>query len=145
MGRKYMVKLKGTNCYLRSTGEKAINFTTDIKKAKVFEEAFNVKSGYVIRKPDLIDKLNAREYKVMKESIKTDHIRLTMDRPTWQEMYNEHMDQIQDISNSRKNIHQYELDLTKKFEIKSKTYQLSEEYPNLECDYYGEDFEREYL
>ena len=40
MGKQYMIKLKGTNCYLRSTGEKAINFTTDIKKAKVFEEDY---------------------------------------------------------------------------------------------------------
>lgn len=145
MGRKYMVKLKGTNCYLRNTGAKSINFTTDIKKAKVFEDAYNVKSGYIIRKPDFIDKLNVREYKVRKESVKTDFIRLTMDRSTWQEMYNEHLDQIQEISVSRKKIHQYKLDLTEMFEIKSKTYKISEEYPNFECDYYGEDFEREYL
>ena len=136
MGRKYMVKLKGTNCYLRNTGAKAINFTTDIKKAKVFESDFT--------KPDFIDKLNACAYKG-KDSHKTDHIRLTMDRSTWQEMYNEHLDQIQEISDSRKFTHQYELDLYKKFELKSKTYRISQEYPNLECEYYGEDFEREYL
>ena len=38
MGRKYTIKLKGTNCYLRNTRDKSANFTTDIKKAKVFEE-----------------------------------------------------------------------------------------------------------
>lgn len=137
MGRKYMIKLKGTNCYLRNTGDKAINFTTDIKKAKVFEEDY--------KKYDLIDKLNAREYKVRKESHKTDHIRLTMDRPTWMEMYNEHLDQIQVISDSRRSVHQYSFSLVDQFTAKSKSYQLSDEFPNFECQYYGEDFERESL
>ena len=137
MGRKYMVKLKGTNCYLRSTGEKSVNFTTDIKKAKVFEDDY--------KKPDFIDKMISREFKPNRNGCKTDHIRLTMDRPTWQEMYNEHLDQLQAISDSRIIVHQYAMSLVKKFEIKSKTYMASEDYPNFECDYYGEDFEREYL
>ena len=137
MGKKYMIKLKGTNCYLRSTGEKAINFTTDIKKAKVFETDY--------RKPDLIDKLNRGEYKPRKESSKVDYIKLTMDRPTWMEMYNEHLDQIQIISDSRKSKHQYAFSLADKFATKAKSYQMSDEFPNFECQYYGEDFERESL
>lgn len=137
MGKKYMIKLKGTNCYLRSIGEKDINFTTDIKKAKVFEEDY--------KKPDLIDKLNTREYKVRKESHSVDHINLTMDRPTWMEMYNEHLDQIQTISDSRLGVHQYTFSLADKFAAKAKSYQMSDEFPNFECQYYGEDFERESL
>ena len=137
MGKKYMIKLKGTDCYLRNTGEKAINFTTDIKKAKVFEEDY--------KKPDIIDKLNAREYKVRKESHKVDHINLTMDRPTWMEMYNEHLDQIQIISDSRKSKHQYAFSLADKFATKAKSYQILDEFPNFECQYYAEDFERESL
>lgn len=137
MGKKYMIKLKGTNCYLRSTGEKAINFTTDIKKAKVFETDY--------RKPDLIDKLNAREYKARKESSKVDHINLTMDRSTWMEMYNEHLDQIQVISDSRRPFHQYSFTLVDKFATKMKAYQISTEFPNFNCQYFGEDFERESL
>ena len=132
-----MVKLKGTNCYLRNTGAKAVNFTTDIKKAKVFEDDY--------KKPDFIDKMVAREYKSNRNGANTDHIRLTMDRPTWQEMYNEHLDQIQAISDSRMIVHQYAMTLVRKFEIKAKTYQASSDYPEFECDYYGEDFEREYL
>ena len=136
MGKKYMIKLKGTNCYLRSTNGKS-HFTTDIKKAKVFEEDY--------KKPDLIDKLNAREYKVRKESHKVDHINLTMDRPTWMEMYNEYLDQIQVISDSRLGVHQYAFSLADKFAAKVKSYQISDEFPNFECQYYGEDFERESL
>ena len=131
-----MIKLKGTNCYLRSTNGKS-HFTTDIKKAKVFEEDY--------KKPDLIDKLNAREYKVRKESHKVDHINLTMDRPTWMEMYNEYLDQIQVISDSRLGVHQYAFSLADKFAAKVKSYQISDEFPNFECQYYGEDFERESL
>ena len=41
MGTKYLIKLKGTNCYLRNTSDKSINFTTDIKKAKVFAKIKN--------------------------------------------------------------------------------------------------------
>ena len=137
MGKKYIIKLKGTNCYLRNTGEKAINFTTDIKKAKVFEEDY--------KKLDLIDKLNAREYKVRKESHKVDHINLTMDRPTWMEMYNEHLGQIQTISDSRLGVHQYAFSFADKFAAKVKSYQISDMFPNFECQYYGEDFEREFL
>lgn len=137
MGKKYMIKLKGTNCYLRNTGENAINFTTDIKKAKVFEEDY--------KKLDLIDKLNAREYKVRKESHSVDHINLTMDRPTWMEMYNEHLDQIQAISDSRLGVHQYAFSLADKFAAKAKSYQMSDEFPNFNCQYFGEDFERESL
>ena len=137
MGKKYMIKLKGTNCYLRSTGEKAINFTTDIKKAKAFEEDY--------RKPDLIDKLNRGEYKPRKESSKVDHINLTMDRSTWMEMYNEHLDQIQAISDSRLGVHQYAFSLADKFVAKAKSHQISDEFPNFECQYYAEDFERESL
>ena len=136
MGKKYMIKLKGTNCYLRSTSGKS-HFTTDIKKAKVFEEDY--------KKLDLIDKLNAREYKVRKESHKVDHINLTMDRPTWMEMYNEHLDQIQTISDSRKRSHQYAFSLADKLDTKAKSYQMSDEFSNFECQYYAEDFERESL
>ena len=69
MGKKYTIRLRGTNCYLRNTSDKSINFTTDIKKAKVFEKS--------PRKRWTLDKLNAREYKVRKESHKTDNVRLT--------------------------------------------------------------------
>ena len=137
MGKKYMIKLKGTNCYLRNTNDKAINFTTDINKAKVFERD--------PEKLDIIDKLNAREYKVRKESHKTDNIRLTMDKATWQDLYNNHLDQIQDISDCRLNIHQYSFSLVKKFKAKAEAYSKSKEYPNFECDFYGEDFERTIL
>jgi hypothetical protein len=132
-----MIKLKGTNCYLRSTGEKVINFTTDIKKAKVFETDY--------RKPDLIDKLNRGEYKPRKESSKVDYIKLTMDRPTWMEMYNEHLDQIQAISDSRRAIHQYSFTLVDDFAVKMKSYRISTDLPNFNSQYYGEDFERETL
>lgn len=134
MSKRYIIKLRGTNCYLRNTNDKGINFTTDISKAKIFER--------VPEKMDIIDKLNAREYKVRKESHKSDNIRLTMDKATWQELYNKHLDQIQEISDCRLNIHQYSFSLVKKFEAKAESYRRNEEYPNFECDYYGEDFER---
>ena len=136
MGKKYMIKLKGTNCYLRSTSGKS-HFTTDIKKAKVFEEDY--------KKPDLIDKLNNEEYKVRNESHRVDFIRLTMDRPTWMEMFNEHLDQIQVISDKRKTSPRYAFTLADQFATKAKSYQMSTEFPNFECQYYGEDFEREFL
>ena len=136
MGKKYMIKLKGTNCYLRSTSGKS-HFTTDIKKSKVFETNCG--------KPDLIDKLNRGEYKVRGESHTVDHIRLTMDRPTWMEMYNEHLDQIQAISDCRISSHQYAFSLAYQFAAKMKSYQISTEFPNFNCQYYGEDFEREFL
>jgi hypothetical protein len=134
MSKRYIIKLRGTNCYLRNTNDKGINFTTDISKAKIFER--------VPEKMDIIDKLNAREYKVRKESHKSDNIRLTMDKATWQELYNKHLDQIQEISDCRLNIHQYSFSLVKKFKAKAESYRRNEEYPNFECDYYGEDFER---
>lgn len=135
MGTKYLIKLKGTNCYLRNTSDKSINFTTDIKKAKVFAN----------KKQDFVDKLVAREYKVKKESHKCDHIRLTMDKETWQDLYNKHLDKLQVLSDSRLGVHQYSMSLIKKFESKAKSYSISEEFPNFDCDYYGEDFEREIL
>ena len=135
MGKKYTIKLRGTNCYLRNTINNAINFTTDVKKAKVFER--------IPEKMDIIDKLNAREYKVKGESHKTDNIRLTMDLNTWQNLYNHYFNEIQDISDCRLNIHQYDFSLTKKFKAKAESYNNTGMYPNFNCDYYGEDFERE--
>ena len=134
MGKKYTIRLRGTNCYLRNTSDKSINFTTDISKAKIFERN--------PEKMDIIDKLNAREYKVTKESRKSDNIRLTMDKATWLELYNKHLDQIQEISDCRLNIHQYSFSLAKKFKAKAESYRLTGECPNFDCDYYGEDFER---
>ena len=134
MGKKYTIRLRGTNCYLRNTSDKSINFTTDIKKAKVFER--------VPEKMDIIDKLNAREYKVRKESHKTDNVRLTMDKATWQDLFENHFHQIQEISDCRLNVHQFSLSLAKKFKAKAESYSKTGEYPNFECDYYGEDFER---
>jgi hypothetical protein len=68
-----------------------------------------------------------------------------MDRPTWMEMYNEHLDQIQVISDNRRAIHQYSFTLADDFDIQMKSYQISTEFPNFNCQYYGEDFERESL
>ena len=137
MKLKYRIKLKGTNCYLKNTGTKSANFTTDVNKAKVFEKEYC--------KPDIIDKLNFGDYKVKKESHRTDSIRLTMDKATWQEMYNEHLDQLQEISDGRKEIHQFTLSLVDLFNAKVKGFSRTEEFPNFECTYYGEDFEREKL
>lgn len=134
MSTKYAIRLKGTNCYLRNVSEKKINFTTDISKAKVFERDPERK--------DIIEKLNAREYKSGKDSRKTDNIRLTMDRETWQDLYTNHFNQIRDISDCRLNIHQFSLSLAKKFKAKAESYERTREYPNFECEYYGEDFER---
>lgn len=134
MNKKYTIRLKGTRCYLKSTSEKGINFTTDISKAKVFER--------VEGKMDIIDKLNAREYKVRKESHKSDSIRLTMDKNTWQDMYLNHFDQIQNISDCRLNIHQFSFSLANKLKAKSESYGRTSDYPNFESSYYGEDFER---
>ena len=134
MNKKYAIRLKGTRCYLKSTSEKGINFTTDISKAKVFER--------VEGKMDIIDKLNAREYKVRKESHKSDSIRLTMDKNTWQDMYTNHFDQIQDLSDCRLNIHQFSFSLANKLKAKSESYGRTSDYPNFESSYYGEDFER---
>lgn len=130
----YIIKLKGTNCYLKSTGEKAINFTTDIKKAKVFTKCY--------QKMDLIDKLNAGQYTIRKEG-RHDFISLTMDKSTFQELYNNQFEQIKNISDSRNMVHQYMFSLADKFEAKAMTYQMTDEFPNFYCSYYGEDFERE--
>lgn len=134
MKRKYVIKLKGTKCYLRNTSDKAVNFTTDINKAKVFERD--------PEKMDIIDKLKAREFKLKKETHKTDFVRLTMDKTTWQDLYNNHLDQIQEISDCRLNIHQFSFSLIKKFKSKAESYSKNDAYSNFECDYYGEDFER---
>ena len=137
MENKYVIKLRGTNCYLKNTSEKGINFTRDIKKAKVFER--------IPEKMDIIDKLNAREFKVRNESHKTDSVRLTMDKDTWQDLYKHNLNQIQEISDCRLNIHQFSFSLAKKFKAKAELYESTGEYPNFDCDYYGEDFERKIL
>ena len=137
MDNKYVIKLRGTECYLRTTKENAINFTTDISKAKVFER--------IPQKMDIIDKLNAREFKVRKESHKTDNVRLTMDKATWQKLYTRNRSAIQEISDCRLGIHQYSMSLVGKFKAKAEAYELTGEHPNFECDYYGEDFERKSL
>lgn len=138
MKGKYTIKLRGTNCYLKNTSDKGINFTTDIKKAKVFER--------VPEKMDIIDKLNAREYKVRKDGgHKSDSIRLTMDVNTWQNLYEHHLSQIQDISDCRLNIHQFSFSLVDQFKAKAENYKKYGTYPNLECSYYGEDLERDYF
>lgn len=131
--KKYLIRLRGTKCYLRSTSEKGINFTTDINKALVFNREPN--------KMDIIDKLNAREYKREKNH-KSDNIRLTMDKATWQDLYKNHLDQIQEISDCRLNIHQYSFSLVNQFKVKAELYDRTGEYPNFDCEYYGEDFER---
>jgi hypothetical protein len=131
--KKYLIRLRGTKCYLRSTSEKGINFTTDINKALVFNREPN--------KMDIIDKLNAREYKREKNH-KSDNIRLTMDKATWQDLYKNHLDQIQEISDCRLNIHQYSFSLLNQFKLKAELYNRTGEYPNFDCEYYGEDFER---
>ena len=82
MGRKYVIKLKGIDCYLKSTSGASSNLTFDHTKAKVFTES---------EKMDLIGKLRSGEYKPGKNGYKTDFIRLTMDKRTWQEMYDEHL------------------------------------------------------
>lgn len=139
-GEKYTIKLKGTKCYLKNTGLKSINFTTDIEKAKVFE--YNGKA-------DLIDKLNYGELSARgghgQHKSKIDHIRLTMDKATWQNLYGEHPDQIRNISDSRLRCHRFNFTLSDQFEIKAESYSKTGEFPNLECEYYGEDFERENL
>lgn len=134
--KRYVVKLKGTNCYLKNMGEKSINFTTNSNNAKVFEDN---------KKLDFIDKLKNGEYKVKKESHRSDHIRLTMDLNTWQDLYTNHLDELQHISDSRYRCHQYSMSFVNKFEAKTKAYNKTEEFPNFDCDYYGEDFEREYI
>jgi thymidylate synthase ThyX len=131
---RYTIKLRGTNCYIKNTTDNAINFTTDSKKAKVFEYH---------QKSDIIDKLLAKAYKHKGERHGSDHIRLTMDKDTWQKLYYKHLDQIQDLSDCRLAIHQFSTSLVKKFEAKAIAYSKTGEFPNFNCEYYGEDFERE--
>lgn len=135
--KKYLIKLKGTNCYLKNTTYDAVNFTTDSKKAKVFVENF--------KKPDIIAKLLSGEYKVRKETHKCDFINLTMDLKTWSDLYNNHLEEIEFISDTRQNRHQYSFSLLEQFGTKSKVWNTHGEYPNFNCQYYGEDFEREYI
>ena len=135
--KKYLIKLKGTNCYLKNTTCDAVNFTTDSNKAKVFVENF--------KKPDLIAKLLSGEYKVRKETHKCDFIKLTMDLKTWSDLYNNHLEEIEFISDTRQNRHQYSFSLLEQFGTKSKVWNTHVEYPNFNCQYYGEDFEREYI
>ena len=54
MGRKYVIKLKGIDCYLKSTSGASSNFTFDHTKAKVFTES---------DKMDFVGKLRSGEYK----------------------------------------------------------------------------------
>ena len=69
-----------------------------------------------------------------------------MDKSTFQELYNNQFAQIKNISDSRKSVHQYRFSLADKFEAKAKTYQMmTDEFPNYDCSYYGEDFEREWI
>jgi hypothetical protein len=133
MGKKYTIKLRGTNCYLRNISENAINFTTDVKKAKVFER--------VPERMDIIDKLNAREFVVKGQNYKSDSIHLTMDSEPCKNLYKKHFYQIQEISDCRLNIHQYSLSLVNKFKMKAEAGDSS----NFNCNYYGEDFERELI
>lgn len=134
--RKYVIKLKGIDCYLKSTSEASSNFTFDHTKAKVFTE-----SG----KMDIIGKLRSGEYKPSKNGYKTDFIRLTMDKRTWQEMYDDNLEQWQMLSDNRMVIHQFSFSLADQLQTKVKSFSKSAEFPIFECQYYGEDFERKYL
>lgn len=136
MERKYVIKLKGIDCYLKSTSGTSSNFTFDHTKAKVFTES---------DKMDLVDKLMSREYKTGKNGHKSDFIQLTMDKRTWQEMYDDNFDQWQMLSDNRMMVHQYSFSLADKLKTKVKTFNKSAEFPIFECQYYGEDFERKYL
>ena len=134
--RKYVIKLKGIDCYLKSTSGASSNFTFDHTKAKVFTES---------DKMDLIGKLRSGEYKPGKNGYKTDFIRLTMDKRTWQEMYDDNFEQWQLLSDSRMTIHRFSFSLADQLQTKVKTFSKSAEFPIFECQYYGEDFERKYL
>ena len=136
MERKYVIKLKGIDCYLKSTSGASSNFTFDHTKAKVFTES---------EKADLVDKLLSGEYKPGKNGYKTDFIRLTMDKRTWQEMYDDNFEQWQLLSDSRVLIHRFSFSLADQLQTKVKTFSKSAEFPIFECQYYGEDFERKYL
>ena len=134
--RKYVIKLKGIDCYLKSTSGASSNFTFDHTKAKVFTES---------EKMDLVDKLRSGEYKPGKNGYKTDFIRLTMDKRTWQEMYDDNFEQWQMLSDNRMMIHQFSFSLADQIQTKVKTFSKSAEFPIFECQFYGEDFERKYL
>ena len=134
--RKYVIKLKGIDCYLKSTSEASSNFTFDHTKAKVFTES---------EKMDLVGKLQSGEYKPGKNGYKTDFIRLTMDKRTWQEMYDDNFEQWQMLSDSRMTIHRFSFSLADQLQTKVKSFSKSAEFPIFECQYYGEDFERKYL
>lgn len=136
MERKYVIKLKGIDCYLKSTSGASNNLTFDHTKAKVFTE-----NG----KMDLIGKLRSSEYKPSKNGCKTDFIRLTMDKRTWQEMYDDNFEQWQMLSDNRMMIHQFSFSLADQLKTKVKTFSKSAEFPIFECQFYGEDFERKYL
>jgi hypothetical protein len=134
--RKYVIKLKGIDCYLKSTSEASSNLTFNHIQAKVFTES---------EKMDLVDKLRSGEYKPGKNGYKTDFIRLTMDKKTWQEMYDDNFEQWQMLSDSRMMNHRFSFSLADQLKTKVKTFSMSAEYPIFECQFYGEDFERKYL
>lgn len=136
MERKYVIKLKGIDCYLKSTSGASSNLTFDHTKAKVFTES---------DKMDLVEKLLSGEYKPGKNGYKTDFIRLTMDKRTWQEMYDDNFEQWQMLSDNRMMVHRFSFSLADQLQTKVKTFSKSAEFPIFECQYYGEDFERKYL
>lgn len=136
MERKYVIKLKGIDCYLKSTSGASSNLTFDHTKAKVFTES---------EKMDLVDKLRSGEYKPGKNGYKTDFIRLTMDKRTWQEMYDDNFEQWQMLSDNRMVVHRFSFSLADQLQTKVKTFSKSAEFPIFECQFYGEDFERKYL
>lgn len=136
MEKKYVIKLKGIDCYLKSTSGASSNFTFNHTQAKVFTES---------EKMDLVDKLLSGEYKPGKNGYKTDFIRLTMDKKTWQEMYDDNFDQWQVLSDNRSLVHRFSFSLTDQLQTKVKTFSKSAEFPIFECQFYGEDFERKYL
>lgn len=135
MERKYVIKLKGIDCYLKNTSGSS-NLTFNHIQAKVFTES---------EKMDLVDKLRSGEYKPGKNGYKTDFIRLTMDKKTWQEMYDDNFDQWQMLSDSRMMNHRFSFSLADQLKTKVKTFSMSAEFPIFECQFYGEDFERKYL
>ena len=136
MERKYVIKLKGIDCYLKSTSGASSNLTFDHTKAKVFTE-----NGKI----DLVGKLLSGEYKPGKNGYKTDFIRLTMDKRTWQEMYDDNFEQWQMLSDNRNMVHRFSFSLADQLKTKVKTFSKSAEFPIFECQFYGEDFERKYL
>ena len=134
--RKYVIKLKGIDCYLKSTSGASSNLTFDHTKAKVFIES---------EKVDLVDKLRSGEYKPGKNGYKTDFIRLTMDKRTWQEMYDDNFEQWQMLSDNRMMTHRFSFSLADQLKTKVQTFSKTAEFPIFECQFYGEDFERKYL